>query len=209
MIKTGNWEYPLIPLRISDGNDTGCQCQWIRWTWCRIEDNNDNDNNWKLINPPHQLWQHHRVLVSVEAGFGAIGRRRRREARSLPSTLRRETTTALPGSGRGEIQMFSDLFLFRYGNAWTPWRRCSPSSGPEEMLELEASSEEAIGSMSGYSSESSGWTRSLLATTTAGRSWGPHGSHKDWSGSLRNSPGGKLRLCFLSGDQTEGNFILR
>ena len=79
--------------------------------------------------------------------------------------------------------MFSDLFLFRYGDTWTPWRQCSlyasvyGASGREEMLELEPSSEEAISSVSGYSTYSRGSTLSLLATTTAGRSWGPHGGH--------------------------------
>ena len=107
--------------------------------------------------------------------------------------------------------MFSDLFLFRYGDNWTPWRRCGNdyTGGPEEMLELEASSEEAISSVSGYSYDGQGNTQSLLASTTAGRSWGPWGSHtaiKRYN-SLRKSPGGKLR--FLSGDQTNGNFILR
>ena len=123
------------------------------------------------------------------------------------------TTTGLLGSGRGEIQMFSDLFLFRYGDTWTPWRRCGDAAYvvQEEMLELEPSSEEAISSVSGYSVDSYGFTRSLLATTTAGRSWGPHGDHKPIEGisSLRNSPGGKLKLRFLSGDQTSNAQILR
>ena len=108
--------------------------------------------------------------------------------------------------------MFSDLFLFRYGDTWTPWRRCSYARyQQEEMSELEPSSEEAISSVSGYSGDSTGWTLSLLASTTAGRSWGPHGDHKPLKGykSLRNSPGGKLRLSFLSGDETDGNWILR
>ena len=121
--------------------------------------------------------------------------------------------TSFQGSGQGEIQMFSDLFLFRYGDTWTPWRQCSYyEAGQEEKLELEASSEEAISSVSGYSGDSLGWTLSLLASTTAGRSWGPHGSHKPIEGynCLRNSPaGGKLRLSFLSGDQTYDNYILR
>ena len=109
--------------------------------------------------------------------------------------------------------MFSDLFLFRYGDTWTPWRQCSRDydGDQEEMLELEPSSEEAISSVSGYSFDSDGFTRSLLTSTTAGRSWGPHGGHtpdEGWS-SLRNSPGGKLRLGFFSGDQTERNYILR
>ena len=109
--------------------------------------------------------------------------------------------------------MFSHLFLFRYGDTWTPWRRCGYATGAdqeEKMLELEPSSEEAISSVSGYSWDSGGFTESLLASTTAGRSWGPHGTHKPRIySSLRNSPGGNLRLRFLSGDQTESNYILR
>ena len=150
--------------------------------------------------------------MSLELGFGAKGRRWRREARSLPSTSGRLPSTFI-ASGRGEIQMFSDLFLFRYGDTWTNWRQCNDAytADQEEMLELEPSSEEAISSVSGYSNDSTGLTFSLLATTTAGRSWGPHGFHTPDEGtrSLRNSPGGKLRLRFLSGDQTRYNFIIR
>ena len=108
--------------------------------------------------------------------------------------------------------MFSDLFFFRYGDTWAPWRRCSGTYGAdqEEMLELEPSSEEAISSVSGYSDDSLGSTYSLFASTTAGRSWGPQGDHTPDEGySLRNSPGGKLQLRFLSVDQTEYNRILR
>ena len=79
----------------------------------------------------------------------------------------------------------------------------------EEMLELDASSEEAISGITGYS-VSSAITGSLGASTTAGRSWGPHGDHRPVDGkSLRNSPDANLRLRFLSGDQTEDNYILR
>ena len=118
----------------------------------------------------------------------------------------------LVGSGRGEIQRFSDLLLLRYGNNWTDWRRGGSDDGSqEEMLELDTTKEEAVTAVSGYSFDNDGDTYSLLATTTAGRSWGPHGEHKPYEGftSLRNSPGGKLRLRFLSGDQTEDNLILR
>ena len=118
--------------------------------------------------------------------------------------------TTLLASGPGEIQMFSHLILFRYGDTWTPWRHCGIYVGDrEEMLELDPSSEEAISSLNGYSSNSNGWTRSLEASTTAGRSWGPHGDHipNDGIRSLRKSPNAKLR--FLSGDQTANNYILR
>ena len=111
--------------------------------------------------------------------------------------------------------MFSDLFLFRYGNTWTPWRRCGfdyDDAVQDEMLELEPSSEEAISSVSGYSGDSTGSTVSLFATTTARRSF----QHPTWKamfgkhgGGKSNSPDAELRLPFLSGDQTDGNYILR
>ena len=88
----------------------------------------------------------------------------------------------------------------------------------EEMLELDTGSNEEITEVSGCSDDSDGGTRSLASTTTAGRSWGPHGNHTpDSYTSLRNSPGGNLKLRFLSGDQTaigssynpSDNYILR
>ena len=81
------------------------------------------------------------------------------------------------------------------------------------MLELDASSEESISGITGYSRDYTGRTRSLGASTKAGRSWGPHGSHgpekSKSKSSQRNSPYAKLRLRFLSGDQTVDNCILR
>lgn len=141
--------------------------------------------------------------MSVETGFGATGRRPRREARSLPSTSGRRMATPLAGSERGEIQMFSIFTCSDTETLGLPGGGAADDQ--EEMLELEHSSEEAISSVSGYSVDSLGFTHSLSASTTAGRSWGPHGGYN----SLRNSPGGNLRLRFLSGDQTGGNLILR
>ena len=102
-------------------------------------------------------------------------------------------------------------FLFRYGDTWTPWRRCGVGGDvKEEMLELDASSEESISGITGYSYDHNGRTRSLGASTKAGRSWGPHGEHRpDRYNSLRNSPDANLRLRFLSGDQTVDKYILR
>ena len=78
------------------------------------------------------------------------------------------------------------------------------------MLELDASSEESISWITGYSRDYNGETYSLGASTTAGRSWGPHGSHTPYGNtSLRNSPDANLRLRFLSGDQTDDKYILR
>jgi len=78
------------------------------------------------------------------------------------------------------------------------------------MLELDTDSNEGIMGMSSYSYNKSGATHSLEASTTAGRSWGPHGDHTPDDGwTLRKSPNEKLRLCFLSGNQTVGKRILR
>ena len=75
--------------------------------------------------------------------------------------------------------------------------------------------EEAIAGVSGVSDEDYGHTRSLKASTTAERNWGPHGDHtpahfrSHGDKSLRSSPHAKLRLRFISGDQAEDNWILR
>ena len=77
------------------------------------------------------------------------------------------------------------------------------------MIELR--SNEGINRLSGYSYDNDGLTRSLEATTTTGRTWGPHGDHKpgDFS-SLRSSPDAdNLTLRFISGDETMNKTILR
>ena len=108
-------------------------------------------------------------------------------------------------------------FLLRYGNVWTDWRQTSDwgayteVAGKEETLQLEEHQD--IVAISGYSNDRDGWTRSLRAKSSAGRSWGPHGWHRPIDGrSLRSSPDAPsngLRLNHLSGDQTWGKFILR
>ena len=82
-------------------------------------------------------------------------------------------------------------------------------SGKEEMLELR--SDEGISRLSGCSNDTTGDTHSLEATTTTGRTWGPHGDHKpDATTSLRSSPDAdNLTLRFISGDQTTNKKILR
>ena len=104
-----------------------------------------------------------------------------------------------------------DILLFRYGDTWTPSRRnCEFDGGDEETFELETTNEEAISSLNGYSNDGIGSVLSLSASTTAGRTWGPHGTHEDTSGfSLRDSPNAKLKLRFISGDETERKWILR
>ena len=103
------------------------------------------------------------------------------------------------------------LISSRYDNEWSIWRETSNyPAGKEETLEL-ASGEE-ITSISGFTDDSDGWTRSLQAETSAGRSWGPHGNHTPFDGywSLRSSPDAPsngLRLNHLSGDQTELAYI--
>ena len=82
--------------------------------------------------------------------------------------------------------------------------------GKEESLELNTRINEGISQMSGCSFDANGRTLSLEASTTTGRSWGPHGDHTpDDGSSLRNSPDANLRLRFISGDQTDLNWILR
>ena len=107
--------------------------------------------------------------------------------------------------------MLSALFMFRYGDTWAPWRRCSNHvGGEEEMMEL--GSNEGISRLSGCSEDDMGGTHSLEATTTTGRTWGPHGDHKPDldTTSLRSSPDAdNLTLRFISGDQTTDKYILR
>ena len=103
-------------------------------------------------------------------------------------------------------------FLLRYGELWTDWHRTSRyDADKEESLELAA--EEDIIAISGYSLDWVGDTRSLQAESSAGRSWGPHGTHTPRDGySLRSSPDAPtngLRLNHLSGDQTKAKIILR
>ena len=103
-------------------------------------------------------------------------------------------------------------FLLRYGDVWTDWRTTSiGDAGKEESFEL--SNKEDIVAISGYSYDRDGVTGSLQAESSAGRSWGPHGSHTPSDGwSLRSSPDAPtngLRLNHLSGDQTRGKIILR
>merc|ERR1712013_1310 len=117
---------------------------------------------------------------------------------------------------------FIEQIRLRYGNTWAPWRRCSDidDGGEEEIIEL--GSNEGINRLRGCS-WATGNTRSLEATTTTGRTWGPHGSHKpdailhldvdlETLGifSLRPSPdANNLTLRFISGDQTAYKWILR
>ena len=72
------------------------------------------------------------------------------------------------------------------------------------------SESESITSIDGVSTDGSGFTYSLLAETSQGKTWGPHGDHKPGSGySLRPSPRGNIKLAFISGDETRGKRILR
>ena len=75
---------------------------------------------------------------------------------------------------------------------------------------MELSESESITSIEGVSRDADGWTWSLLAETSQGKTWGPHGDHKPGSGySLRPSPRGNIKLAFISGDETRGKRILR
>ena len=76
---------------------------------------------------------------------------------------------------------------------------------------LGLSSNEGINRLSGCSLNTGGDTLSLKATTTTGRTWGPHGDHEpDAIASLRSSPDAdNLTLRFISGDETASKIILR
>ena len=125
-----------------------------------------------------------------------------------PSSI--PVATTLAGSAPGEARC-PISFLFRYGDVWTDWRTTTSYNdvSKEETLELY---NEDIVSMAGYSGDEDGSTFSLQAETSAGRSWGPHGSHYRYAGSsLRSSPATSngLRLNHISGDQTKNKGILR
>ena len=76
---------------------------------------------------------------------------------------------------------------------------------------MELSESESITSIEGVSRDADGWTWSLLAETSQGKTWGPHGDHKPVSGysSPRPSPLGNIKLAFISGDETEDRYIIR
>ena len=75
---------------------------------------------------------------------------------------------------------------------------------------MELSESESITSIDGVSTDDGGRTLSLLAETSQGKTWGPHGEHKPGPGeSLRPSPRGNIKLAFISGDETEDRYIIR
>ena len=78
---------------------------------------------------------------------------------------------------------------------------------------MELSESESITSIEGVSRDADGWTWSLLAETSQGKTWGPHGNHDpDDPGSgfsFRPSPKGNIKLAFISGEDTSGKFIIR
>ena len=100
--------------------------------------------------------------------------------------------------------------MSRYGENWAEKHQLIglDDGGEEETLELSES--ESITSIEGVSYDDGGFTYSLLAETSQGKTWGPHGDHKPGSGySLRPSPRGNIKLAFISGDETSGKYILR
>ena len=76
---------------------------------------------------------------------------------------------------------------------------------------MELSESESITSIDGVSRDDSGFTDSLLAEPSQGKTWGPHGDHKPVSGysSPRPSPLGNIKLAFISGEETGDKRILR
>ena len=106
--------------------------------------------------------------------------------------------------------IFNSCFFFRYGETWAEKHKVDGNNddGGEETLEL--SEREFITGIDGLSDDKFGGILSLLAETSHGKTWGPHGFHKPASDtSLRPSPRGNIKLAFISGDDTEYEWILR
>ena len=126
-----------------------------------------------------------------------------RRVNMAPTLLR-----SAPGEAQCPIS-----FLLRYGDVWTDWRKTSWGDGADKEETLQLEEHQEIVAISGYSWDRFGWTGSLEAESSAGRSWGPHGYHTpDSRCSLRSSPDAPtngLRLNHLSGDQTRDKHILR
>ena len=75
---------------------------------------------------------------------------------------------------------------------------------------MELSESESITSIDGVSYDDGGYTYSLLAETSQGKTWGPHGDHSQGPGkSRRPSPRGNIKLAFISGEETRDKYILR
>ena len=145
--------------------------------------------------------------------MNGLTERWRLDPNSLGSPSRRVRVVAtLLRSAPGEAQC-PISFLLRYGDVWTDWRTTSyGDASKEETLQLDGN--EDIVTISGYSHDFAGSTRSLQAESSAGRSWGPHGGHTPYGGvrSLRSSPDAPingLKLNHLSGGQTLNKYILR
>ena len=96
---------------------------------------------------------------------------------------------------------------------WTDWRIPGGGVAGQEEETLDLATGEDITSISGYSDDDNGLTRSLQAETSAGRQWGPFGDHSAGYGGKRlcSSPptSSGLRLHHLSGDQNYASMILR
>ena len=108
------------------------------------------------------------------------------------------------------LDRYKLCFFSRYGETWTEKHQLNggDDDGEEETLEL--SETESITSIDGVSNDGGGNTWSLLAETSQGKTWGPHGYHKpDLGDSLRPSPRGNIKLAFISGDETRDKWILR
>ena len=100
---------------------------------------------------------------------------------------------------------------FRYGETWAEqFRKVNGfnDDGGEETLDLRAT--ESITTINGCSWDDGGYIVSLQAETTTGASWGPVGYQQpDYNKSLRPSPGGKIKLAFISGREEDGNYCVR
>jgi len=144
----------------------------------------------------------HDMKVMASAPEGSFSDRKMAEGKKL-------TGIAIKESESGN---FITRIRARYDDVWTDWRTTGDIEvGKEEILPLEQN--EDIVAISGYSWDKYGYTATLQAESSAGRSWGPFGDHKpSGSNSLRSSPSAprnSLRLKHISGDQTYEKYILR
>ena len=132
---------------------------------------------------------------------------------SLPCRSEGTRTICLAGSAPGE-KLVAIYTCCRYGPDWAQWREISgefsPEAGNEATLDLGLDANRKITSVTGNSRNDIGSTW-MLQAQLSDSTWGPHGDSRVEDGfSERPSPSSaQLVLSHLSGDETEGAWILR
>ena len=122
-------------------------------------------------------------------------------------------TITLAGSAPGE-KLVAIYTCCRYGPDWAQSRDISsqtPKDGNEATLDLGLDANRKITSVTGISDNEYGSTFMLQAQVSDGSTSGPHGpSQLNAERSERPSPASTpLVLSHLSGDETEGAWIIR